>query len=99
MSNTSIKETRIVMMSPELMRLYEVQATKLEADGRGIQELKYEPITFCEPHECLDMLTDVELDETMLDDDSPESKADRIERQWGELELRLSFFTDSYKWQ
>lgn len=86
------KETRIVLMSPELMKLYEVQPTDESWD--------HQPITFYNPQECLDMMIEMDYELDFCDDEgSPESKACRIEKQWGELELRLSFFMNAYKWQ
>lgn len=83
------KQTRIVMMSPALMRLYDVYGIK------GGSE--FQPITFCLPQECLEMLVSEEsLDE---DENSLEPAAETLERKMGELELRLSFFTNAQKWQ
>jgi hypothetical protein len=97
-SNMSIgktRETRVVLMSSALMKLYEVKV-------EGAEGAKFHPITFYDPQECLEMLTDVRTEP--FEDDGwgeapPDSKHERIEKQWGELELRLSFFTDNYKWQ
>lgn len=91
MASAKSEETRIVMMSSSLMELYDVQIDI---------ELEFQPITFYNPQECLDMLTDTDADEDLWEDEAPKvDKAQRIERQWGELELRLSFFSNAYNWQ
>lgn len=96
-----LTETRIVIMSPALMKLYNVHAAKNVPNCAPPLELDYQPITFCHPQECLDMLIDVEEKECELEEaiPDPETKAQRMEKQLGELELRLSFFNEAYKWQ
>jgi len=79
-------------MSQELIKLYQVFPVDTAWE--------YQPITFYDPRDCLDMMIDTELEEEVQDTlDTPEAKVERLEKQWGELELRLSFFVDSYKWQ
>jgi hypothetical protein len=97
-SNMSInknRDTRVVLMSSTLMKLYEVKV-------KGAGGVKFHPITFYDPQECLEMLTDVRtesFEEDGWENTPPASKHKRIEKQWGELELRLSFFSDGYRWQ
>lgn len=91
MANERSNTTRIVMMSSTLMKLYEVQGLN---DGP-----EYQPITFCHPQECLEMLIETGPKEPAAEEPMTMPRAQRIEKQWGELELRLSFFTDGYKWQ
>jgi hypothetical protein len=83
------RETRIVLLSPTLMKLYEVQGVK---DAQ-----RFQPITFYDPQECLEMLTDPMEEAGEVIEEPPKSM--KVEKQWGELELRLSFFSDIYKWQ
>jgi hypothetical protein len=79
-------------MSQELIKLYQVFPVDIAWE--------YQPITFYDPQDCLDMMIDTEFEEEFQENlEAPEAKVERIERQWGELELRLSFFVDSYKWQ
>ena len=85
------RETRIVVMSPGLMKIYEVQGL-----GDGFD---YQPITFRDPRECLEMLVKDESPEILFEEEDPAASLEKIEKQWGELELRLSFFTDSFTWQ
>ena len=88
---TKAKDTRIIIMSNDLMRLYEIQ-TPLTSDG--------EPLTFYDPQECLEMMTEMDEEELQSKPKEPApSKAVRMARQWGELELRLSFFPSTSKWQ
>ena len=91
MDKQKSKTTRIVMMSSSLMRLYDVHGPR--------EGLEFHPITFCDPQGCLEMLIESEDKELVPEEKGPEFRAERMERQWGELELRLSFFTDSYRWQ
>ena len=86
-----IRTTRIVMMTSALMKLYEVRGFRGGAE--------YQPITFCNPHDCLEMLVNAEHKEPEPEAENPTYRAQKMEKQWGELELRLSFFTDGYKWQ
>ncbi len=85
------RTARIVMMSKDLMKLYDVKGF---SDG-----LEFQPITFLDPQECLEMLIETDGNEYIEDEIEMDSKADRIEKQWGELELLLSFFSDSFNWQ
>jgi len=86
MASRKTKETRVVLLSPALMRLFQVQGDD--------EALRFQPITFYDPQECLEMLTDP------AEEPPPEEpKSGMMEKQWGELELRLSFFSDIYKWQ
>jgi hypothetical protein len=95
MAEANSEDKRIVMMSPSLMKLYEVKSL-----GQSGPEEDFRPITFLNPQECLDMMIDAEADEDLLEEkEEPVEKSVRIERQWGELELRLSFFTKGYTWQ
>ena len=89
MAAGKIRDTRVVLLSPTLMKLYEVQGVK---DAH-----RFQPITFYDPQECLEMLTDPDEEAGELLAEPP--KAHKVEKQWGELELRLSFFSDIYKWQ
>lgn len=88
MTTRKTKETRVVLLSPTLMRLFDVQG---EDDA-----LRFQPITFYDPNECLEMLTDPGEEP---EDEVVKPKSGRMDKQWGELELRLSFFSDIYKWQ
>lgn len=82
---------KVVMMSKELMDLYDFCPV---AEG-----MEFQPITFLSPQDCLDMLISAEeLEDDEFFETSSESHK-RIQKQWGELELRLSFFTDALKWQ
>jgi len=95
MSINKNRDTRVVLMSSTLMKLYEVKV-------KGAGGVKFHPITFYDPQECLEMLTDVRtesFEEDGWENTPPASKHKRIEKQWGELELRLSFFSDGYRWQ
>jgi|WetSurMetagenome_2_1015567.scaffolds.fasta_scaffold779742_1 hypothetical protein len=88
-------EKQIVMMSPTLRKLYE-----LRSPGLSDNPDEFHPITFLNPQECLDMMVDKEAEEEGEDQtDLPEEKSMRVQRQWGELELRLSFFSKNYTWQ
>jgi len=91
MADSNYTDTKIVIMSKDLMSLYEVQ-------GPG-HETEYEAFTFHDPQECLDMMVSVEGEEMAAGAEPTLDRADRIERQWGELELRLSFFTEGFNWQ
>lgn len=84
-------DTRIIMMSPALMRLYNVTGLWDETANQAI--------TFCDPEECLNLMIDIEAEENVVEVEELDSKALRLEKQWGELELRLSFFTEALKWQ
>jgi len=91
MASATQKPTKIVMMSPELMRMYDVQA---------FEDLDVQALTFYNPEECLDMMVEAEEDPNDPENfKTPEKKAERLERQWGELELRLSFFIEGHNWQ
>ena len=92
-------ETRIIMMSPALMKLYDVHLTEEYPNSANFSGLEYQPITFCDPQECLDMLIDSKAEDGEDEESGPEARAEVLEKQWGELELRLSFFTDAFKWQ
>jgi hypothetical protein len=86
------KETRIIIMSNDLMKLYDMQ-TEIKAAND-------QPLTFYDPQECLEMM--IGMDEEELEDrhiESAEAKAERLAKQWGELELRLTFFPSKSKWQ
>jgi len=63
-----------------------------ELGGAAIGKDEFMPMTCLAPQECLDLLEDREQKE------DTETKAQKVERQWGELELRLSFFTQAYHW-
>lgn len=94
MTKLTNNSTRIVLMSPDLMKLYDVQ---IRDNING-----YQPVTFVSPRECLELMTTFETETDPLlatEEDPAEQKAQRIEKQWGELELRLSFFTDGCSWQ
>lgn len=79
-------DIKIVVMSPALMELYDLQ---------GLQTgVELQPVTFYQPRECLEMLIESESNE----DETPDL-ADDFERKMGELELRLSFFTSTCRWQ
>ena len=98
MLNDKHKKTSVVMMSPGLMKLYEVYSESPVIGEELFNESDYHPITFYDPQECLDMMTEEELEEE-YEHDAPVDMAEKREKKWGELELRLSFFTDSYRWQ
>jgi len=83
-------DTKVILMSPSLLGLYELF-------GAGGAD-QFQPLTFCRPQECLDMLIDEDDIEDIFHGSGGPDNADRIQRQWGELELRLSFFTDSLTW-
>jgi len=55
------------------------------------------PITFVDSQECLDML----LDKNTEQEDQAEANdlLEKVEMHNGKLELRLSFFTNTFKWQ
>ncbi len=89
MTSGRTRETRVVLLSPTLMKLYEVQGVK---DAH-----RFQPITFYDPQECLEMLTDP--GEEAIEMVEPPPRSVKMEKQWGELELRLSFFSDIFKWQ
>lgn len=91
MESLRLGVSKVVMMSTDLMNLYEVR-------GR-IKGQEFMPITFYNAQECLDMLMDIAAIDADQKPVLPANKAERVERQWGELELRLSFFTEAYKWQ
>jgi hypothetical protein len=92
MINIRTRETRIVLMSQELIKLYQVFPMDIARE--------YQPITFYDPQDCLDIMIGNELEEEVQENlEAPEARIERLERQWGELELRLSFFVDSHKWQ
>jgi|GEM_PF-4614830 hypothetical protein len=83
---------KIVMMSKDLMDLYDFHPL---AEG-----LEFQPMTFLSPQECLEMLVSTEeLEEEELFEESTSESHKKIQKQWGELELRLSFFTDALNWQ
>ncbi|HUT54603.1 MAG TPA: hypothetical protein VM658_14530 [bacterium] len=85
-------ETRIVIMNNDLMKLYDMH-TAIRGDD-------IEPITFYDPQECLEMMVEVDEEDLNLNTEKKSgSKAERLAKQWGELELRLSFFAGAYKWQ
>ena len=89
MTSSKTRETRVVLLSPTLMKLYEVQGVK---DAH-----RFQPITFYDPQECLEMMTDPAEEAGVIIEEPP--KKEKMDKQWGELELRLSFFSDIYKWQ
>ena len=94
MASAKSGDKRIILMGPELMKLYDVAVIDVSID--------YHPLTFCNPRDCLDMMIEPDLDDVEEDPeevDSPEAKAERLERQWGELELRLSFLVEACNWQ
>ncbi len=82
---------KVVIMSKELMDLYDFYPL---AEG-----LEFQPFTFMSPQECLEMLISEEFEEEDLLEESPSESHKKIQKQWGELELRLSFFTDALNWQ
>ncbi len=84
-------DTKIILMSQELMNLYEVRGPRKGVD--------FQPVTFTGPRECLEMMLNSEDDEFWLSEYETLDKTERLERQWGELELRLSFFSDAANWQ
>jgi hypothetical protein len=95
MAELRSSDKRIVMMSSTLRKLYELATP---APGPGDDE--FHPMTFLNPQECLDMMVDSETEEEVeVLDNQTEEKSLRIQRQWGELELRLSFFSKSFTWQ
>ncbi len=85
------RKVRIVMMSSDVMKLYDVMGTR--------DDFEFQPITFYDPQECLDMLIDVDPEEEDYGGSIERTNAEKLEKQWGELELRLSFFTDAQRWQ
>jgi hypothetical protein len=92
MAKAKSEETKVIMMSSHLMKLYEVRQF-----GPGGE---FSPITFYNPQECLNMMVDVETEEDLLGDaEVVPDKGMHLEKQWGELELRLSFFTKALNWQ
>jgi hypothetical protein len=85
-------ETRVVMMSANLMKLYDLRSFDSGHD--------FSPITFYNPQECLSMMVDADSEEAIIPEVEPVvEKALRVEKQWGELELRLSFFSKALNWQ
>ncbi|MFO8058665.1 MAG: hypothetical protein R6V10_15370 [bacterium] len=82
---------KVIMMSKELMDLYDFCPFPEGAE--------FQPITFHAPQECLEMLVSSEDFPYETGEEDPLENHKKVEKQWGELELRLSFFTDALHWQ
>jgi hypothetical protein len=81
------RETRLVILSPELLKLYKFPVTAVA------------PVlfTFTDPEDSMDLLCQ---DDVISEADSSQLfRVKSPEEQWGELELRLAFFRDITKWQ
>lgn len=80
------KETRVLVLRPGLLRQFDLV----------VPEGASTALTIMEPQESLDLLCPSDFDS---DDACAKSHQKRLEYQWGELELRLAFFSDIFKWQ